>query len=107
MSIYPKRVTTGENVIIHLRFQNNGKREELVEYHLDVYNSLDELIFNKIDNILLGKENYLYEFYISPWTYNYPGKYKVFYKKLKKENYFLYYIPRIMLSDVIIKQHHN
>ncbi len=88
MSIYPKRVTTGENVIIHLRFQNNGKREELVEYHLDVYNSLDELIFNKIDNILLGKENYLYETYQSVAIDKsfIPGKYRVSFSLLCRGN---------------------
>ena len=95
MSIFPKRVTYGENVIIHLRFQNKGKVEEIVEYHLDVYNPIQKNIYHCIDSIILGtnKEGYLYETYksINVDKSFIPGKYRV--------NFYLVCRGNIIMSD--------
>lgn len=99
-AIYLDKDTNNEHMMFKLRFVSEYSNSN--ENRLIIQEDSTEINYN-----YTKKENYLYEFYISPGTYNYPGKYNLFYKKLKKENYFLYYIPRIMLSDVIIKQHHN
>ena len=81
MSIYPKRVIIGENLIIHLRFNNIGKKVEYIKFHLHIENPKQEIIFSKDDYKLLGinDNSYIYETYQSiPILNNFLyGKYKV------------------------------
>ncbi len=79
MSIFPKHVTHGENVVIHLRFENSSKKTETIKYQLSVKNPEDKQIYEHSDSILLGKANYLYETYfpIKIEENFLSGKYKV------------------------------
>ena len=118
MSIFPKKIADGENVIIHLRFINSKKNNRLVKYFLNVYNPKKELIYNSTEDIILGYgNNYYNERYHSIMIQNdfIPGKYTVdFYmevngKKIdsltKQNDYF--YVEKIMFyknnNDIILK----
>lgn len=45
MSIYPKNVSNGENVIIHLRFSNKIFQPQAIKYILSVLNSDNERVY--------------------------------------------------------------
>lgn len=80
MSIFPKKITYGENVIIHLRFINSKDNNRLIKYFLNVYNPKKELIYDTSESIILGYgENYYNEIYHSIMIQNdfLPGKYMV------------------------------
>ncbi len=81
MSIYPKRISNGENLIVHLRFSNSGQEIYNVKYVLSVLNPNKKEIFLKEDNIILGtgKEGFSKNLYYSLYINNKykPGKYIV------------------------------
>ncbi len=57
MSIYPKNISKGENLIIHLRFSNKGKKNEIVKYKLYVQDPEGTNILKKEKNIYLGVDD--------------------------------------------------
>ena len=81
MSIYPKNISNGENLIIHLRFSNKGRKIQKVRYVLSVSNPNDKQIFLKEDNVILGvgKDEFIKQLYYSLYINNrfIPGKYIV------------------------------
>ena len=56
MSIYPKNISNGENVIIHLRFSNKSKIIQKIRYVLSVIDPDENQVFLKEDNLVLGVE---------------------------------------------------
>lgn len=81
MSIYPKRISSEENLIIHLRFSNKSKKIQKLKYVLSILNPNNKQIYFKEDNLILGSNNeeYIKELYYSFFideTYI-PGKYNV------------------------------
>ncbi len=122
MSIFPKRIVSGENVIIHLRFINSKKNNRLIKYFLNVYNPKKKLIYNFSDDIILGYgNNYYNEKYHSLMIQNdfIPGKYIVdFYMEVngkkvdsltKQNDYF--HVEKIDFyknnNDIILKNMSN
>ena len=81
MSIYPKRVVFGENLIIHLRFNNCANHTDYIHYYLKIINPNGDVIFSFDDYKLLGiaDDSFLYETYHSiPISKEFlPGKYQV------------------------------
>lgn len=81
MSIYPKKVTKNENVIIHLRFENPENKFEIIKYRLLVSNPNEDIIYKKQDTLLLGSDSdkYIKQLYHSIHITDefIPGKYKV------------------------------
>jgi len=81
MSIYPKNISNGENVIIHLRFSNKSKIIQKIRYVLAVIDSDENQVFLKEDNLVLGveKEEFVKQLYYSlEIDRNFkPGKYIV------------------------------
>lgn len=81
MSIFPKKITKNENVIIHLRFENPDNKNEIIKYYLNVINPNNKIIYSKSESILLGidKEKFIREIYHSIHIDDnfMPGKYKV------------------------------
>ena len=81
MSIYPKNISNGENLIIHLRFSNKGKEIQKVKYVVSVLNPKGKQIFLKKDNLILGaeKDEYIKQLYYSLYIDSKfkPGKYIV------------------------------
>lgn len=81
MSIYPKNICNGENLIIHLRFSNKSKNIQKVTYNLSIKNPDKKQIFLKQEDIILGinKEEYVKQLYHSIYISNRfkPGKYIV------------------------------
>ena len=47
MSIYPKNISNGENVIIHLRFSNKSKIIQKIRYVLSVIDPDENQVFLK------------------------------------------------------------
>lgn len=88
MSIFPKKITSGENCIIHLRFANSGDNNEVVKYILKVKNPNNEVILDVNKSMILGmvKDNdFIREIYYNVETNEnfLPGKYII--------NFYLYY----------------
>lgn len=79
MSIYPKNITKGENLIIHLRFNNTGIKNEIINYNLIVRNPNDNIVYNYSDKMFLGSKDFVREIYHSIKITNkfIPGKYIV------------------------------
>lgn len=81
MSIFPKHIASGENVIIHLRFNNSKKNTKEITYYLKVFNPNNKIIYDKSDNIIVGygDNDYCNEIYHSIMIKNnfVPGKYIV------------------------------
>lgn len=81
MSIYPKNISNGENLIIHLRFSNKGKKIQKVRYVLSVLNPNDKQLFLKEGDLILGIENdkFIKQLYYSVYINSrfMPGKYTV------------------------------
>ncbi|MBR3249629.1 MAG: hypothetical protein IKF83_02900 [Clostridia bacterium] len=67
MSIYPKNISNGENVIIHLRFSNKSKIIQKIRYVLSVIDPDENQVFLKEDNLVLGveKEEFVKQLYYS------------------------------------------
>ena len=81
MSIYPKNISNGENLIIHLRFSSKGKKIQKVRYILSVSNPNDKQVFFKEDDLILGveKDEFIKQLYYSLYVNSkfIPGKYIV------------------------------
>lgn len=81
MSIYPKNISNGENLIIHLRFGNKSKKMQKVKYVLSVISPDNKTIFLKEDDLTLGirKDEFVTQLYYSLYINNRfkPGKYIV------------------------------
>ena len=82
MSIFPKKITSGENCIIHLRFANSGGNNEVIKYVLKVTNPNNEVILDINKSMILGvvKDNdFVREIYYNVETNEnfMPGKYIV------------------------------
>ena len=81
MSIYPRNISNGENLIIHLRFSNKGRKIQKVRYVLSVLNPNEKQIFLKEDDLTLGVENdeFIKQLYYSLYINSrfIPGKYIV------------------------------
>ena len=81
MSIYPKKVTKNENVIIHLRFENPDNKFEIIKYRLLISNPNEDIIYSKQDTFILGSDidKYVKQLYHSIFITDefMPGKYKV------------------------------
>ena len=82
MSIFPKKITSGENCIIHLRFANSGGNNEVIKYVLKVTNPNNEVILYINKSMILGvvKDNdFVREIYYNVETNKnfMPGKYIV------------------------------
>lgn len=81
MSIYPKNISNGENLIIHLRFSNKGKKTQKVRYVLSVSDPNDKQIFFKENDLILGieKDEFTKQLYYSLYINSKfkPGKYIV------------------------------
>lgn len=54
MSIFPKKITSGENCIIHLRFTNSGVNNEVIKYVLKVINPNNEVVLDINRSMILG-----------------------------------------------------
>ena len=80
-AIYLDKDTNNEHMMFKLRFVSEYDNSN--ENRLIIQEDSTEINYN-----YTKKENYLYEFYISPGTYNYPGKYKLFYKKTQERELF-------------------
>ena len=82
MSIFPKKITLGENCIIHLKFANSGENNEIIKYVLKVTNPNNEVILDINKSIILGvaeKKDFIREIYYNVQTSEnfLPGKYTV------------------------------
>lgn len=82
MSIFPKKITSGENCIIHLRFANSGKNNEIIKYILKVINPNNEVILDINKSMILGivkDSDFVREIYYDVKTNEnfIPGKYIV------------------------------
>ena len=82
MSIFPKKITSGESCIIHLRFANSGESNEIVKYILKVINPNNEIVLNINKSMILGiakDNNFVREIYYDIKTNEdfMPGKYIV------------------------------
>lgn len=81
MSIYPKNISNGENLIIHLRFGNKSNKIQKVRYVLSVIDPDNNDIFYKEDDLTLGigKDEFVKQLYYSLYINNSfkPGKYMV------------------------------
>lgn len=65
MSIFPRRLTRGENCIIHLKFTNSNKTLKKIHYNLKILDPDGIEIENILDNFILGisKDEFKKEFY--------------------------------------------
>lgn len=65
MSIFPRRLTRGENCIIHLKFTNSSRILKKLHYNLKILNPEGEIIKDVSDEFILGsnKEEFKKEFY--------------------------------------------
>ena len=102
MSIFPKKISNGENLIIHLRFSNKAQKIHNIKYVLSVLDPNKKEIFLKEDNIILGigKEGFVKQLYYSLYINNNckPGRYivnfyiicngQVIYSDTKNNDYF-------------------
>ncbi len=81
MSIYPKNISKGENLIIHLRFSNKGKKNEIIKYRLYIQNPTGKKILKKENSIYLGvnSNEFVRQIYYSVYISDKfkPGKYIV------------------------------
>lgn len=82
MSIFPKKITLGENCIIHLKFVNHEKNNEVIKYILKVMDPNGKTILNINRNMILGgssENNFVRELYYNVEIGNHflPGKYIV------------------------------
>lgn len=82
MSIFPKRITSGENCIIHLRFANSCENSEVIKYVLKVISPNNEVVLNINKSMVLGvagTKNFVREVYYNVNTNKnfLPGKYIV------------------------------
>lgn len=82
MSIFPKKITSGENCIIHLKFANSGENNEIIKYILKVTNPNNEIVLDINKSMILGvvKDNaFVREIYYNVKTNEnfIPGKYIV------------------------------
>lgn len=82
MSIFPKKITSGESCIIHLRFANSGESNEIVKYILKVINPNNEIVLDINKSMILGiakDNNFVREIYYDVKTNEdfMPGKYIV------------------------------
>ena len=71
MSIFPKKITLGENCIIHLKFANSGENNEIIKYVLKVTNPNNEVILDINKSIILGvaeKKDFIREIYYNVQT---------------------------------------
>ena len=55
MSIFPKKITLGENCIIHLKFVNHEKNNEVIKYILKVMDPNGKTILNINRNMILSE----------------------------------------------------
>ena len=65
MSIFPRKLTKGENCIIHLRFTNSSMKLKKLHYSLKILNPNGDEIKNIADDFILGNsmEEFKKEFY--------------------------------------------
>ena len=82
MSIFPKKITLGENCIIHLRFANSGVNNEVIKYFLKVINPNNEVVLDIEKSMILGvveDNDFIREIYYNIKTDKsfLPGKYIV------------------------------
>ena len=82
MSIFPKKITLGENCIIHLRFANSSENNEVIKYALKVINPSNEVVLNVNKSMILGtadERDFVREIYYNIETNKkfLPGKYIV------------------------------
>lgn len=57
MSIFPRKLTRGENCIIHLKFENTGKKPKNIYYNLTILDPNGEKVEDITNNLLLGCDN--------------------------------------------------
>lgn len=79
---FPKKITLGENCIIHLKFVNHEKNNEVIKYILKVMDPNGKTILNINRNMILGgssENNFVRELYYNVEIGNHflPGKYIV------------------------------